>query len=950
MKLVLRQCWIKRREWPRFLAVVCCVLAAGGCRERASRSDGPAASRNVPGGAGMNVLLISLDTTRADHLGCYGHAVVKTPNIDRLAAEGTRYAQCITSTPVTLPAHSTMLTGSYPFVHGARDNGAYQLGEENTTLAEVFSRAGYRTHAEVAAAVLAKRYGLAQGFGSYRDPETDADGGAGSDAEVITPIDADPAAAPGNAGQKPVDSELERTAEDIAERGMEWLRRCAGEKQKFFIFLHMFDPHWPFQAPERFAEQYSDGYYAEIAYADEQVGRVLAELDRLGLRDDTLVILTSDHGEGRGQHGEMTHGALLHDATLHVPLILRCPGQVPAGKVIARQVRILDIASTIADFCRIERTPQMQGANVLEIDPARNVDLACYADTFLPNTTLNYAVLRALRADGWKYVHAPKPELYHVAEDPLELVNLAVAEPERTAAMRERLRALIAASPDAPGSRGTRRKLDIAEIQKLQALGYLTSGSADTADATGSELDAFDPVGESPRDRIEEFEMLAMGLGALRSGEFDLAESLLKRFLERQPDSPLGMENLGAVYLAREQYDEALVYLHKSLDMRPESAEAQLALGGIYAHRGDFSRAAEHFAAAVELNPGHPAPHEGLSIALGNLDRHAEAIRECDAAIELSPASKRPRLLVDRAYWQIADRQIGAAEASYREALRLDARSTPAFTGLLSLLLGDERTNDAVTLIQETLKASPDDAAAYHGLAQCHVRLGNLTKAVEAWTRVAELLPDNVNAQRNLAVGLLMLGRTEEAIAQLQQLLTRHPNDTHGRYRLAVAQSDSGRPGEAWRTVQELLASSPGFSPAYVLGAELLDQQGKGGDALHLLTDGVEKIPEGPFVLNDLAWRLATSPDATARDGAQAVHFAEKASALAGGSSPGILDTLAAAYAEAGRFDDAEKTAAEALRLAQAQNSTDIAGEIEARLVRYRAGQAYRQPAAKSQP
>ncbi|MFQ5411876.1 MAG: sulfatase, partial [Phycisphaerae bacterium] len=463
------------RIGPRACPLVLIGLLAVGCKPSGQRAaKGPSAAAEIKGEAGMNVLFVSVDTTRADSIGCYGHPVVKTPNIDRLAAEGTRFTQCISSIPITLPSHSCMMTGSYQYVHGARDNGGFVLDDANETLAEQLRAAGYATHAELGSVILNRQYGLNQGFDTYGDlhrrsdepDQREPDGAASgeeeegaSKAESSEPLKAPEAAVPWDL--------MSRKAKSIADAGIQLLRQNAD--RPFFIFLHFYDPHQPNTAPKRFADQYKDGYLAEIAYFDEQFGRIMDELRRLKLAKKTLVVFTSDHGEGRGQHGEGTHSYFLYDTTLHVPLILWNPGRIPAGRVVTTQVRLIDLAPTVLAFLGLPGTSQMQGVSLLPVlaNPESDLHLAAYGDTLAPQLVFGYSALRSLRMDGWKYIHAPTPELYHVAEDPLEMFNLAASNPERVGLLRDRLKEVLIDSPDPPGSRLARTKVDEKELKKL---------------------------------------------------------------------------------------------------------------------------------------------------------------------------------------------------------------------------------------------------------------------------------------------------------------------------------------------------------------------------------------------------------------------------------------------------------------------------------------------------
>ena len=318
------------------LACAGAVLVSLGCEQRnAERGARPARD--------LNVLLISIDTLRADHLGCYGHPVIRTPNIDRIAAEGTLFEQCTTPAPITLPAHTSLMTGTYPFTHGVRDNARFHVHEDNVTLAEVLRDAGYVTGAQIAAYVLNREFGLDQGFDTYEDVET---------ARRTRLAATDPAAS-------------ERKAEVVCDGACGWLREHVGDR--FFLFVHFFDPHSAYDPPGRFAAQYKNRYLGEIGYVDEQIGRLLGVLDELDLTRRTLLILTADHGEGLGEHGEDTHAHYVYDATLSVPLIFRCAGLVPAGRRVGAQVRLVDVAPTVPAMLGLPPLRDADGASLLPL-------------------------------------------------------------------------------------------------------------------------------------------------------------------------------------------------------------------------------------------------------------------------------------------------------------------------------------------------------------------------------------------------------------------------------------------------------------------------------------------------------------------------------------------------------------------------------------------------------
>ncbi|RMF77902.1 MAG: tetratricopeptide repeat protein [Planctomycetota bacterium] len=917
------------------LLLTCAIV--GGCRPAApdatSADSTPANRPQAKDDRPWNVLLVSVDTTRADHLGCYGHPSVKTPHIDAFAKEGTLFAQCISSAPLTLPSHATMLTGSYPFVHGARDNVSFQLAPENETLAEILSAAGFATHAEVAASVLDHVYGLAQGFDEYgdmlnRDPFEDR-----PDATATQPSGA---AQP----QRPAPY-ISRSAEHITRYGVEFLERVG--QRRFFLFLHYFDPHLPYTPPPRFAERYKDQYLAEIAYFDEQFGVLLDALRAQGLDQNTLVILTSDHGEGRGQHGEPTHSFFVYDSTVHVPLIMRAPGRIPAGGVLLSQVGLVDLAPTILDFLGLKPTPQMQGASVLPMlrpnapDPRR----AIYGDTLATQVAFGYSPLRFLRADGWKYIHAPKPELYHVAEDPGEVFDLAKSDPQRVAQMRTRLRNLIASSPPPPGGRAARKDVTADERAKLAALGYIAGdGSVGEEADDGSELDHFEPIGANPRDKLEAIQLLSAGVGNLVAGNFPTAEEIYRKLLEIEPDNARAHKELGDALAGQMKLDEALAEYRRALELNPDEVSAQAGAGTILALRGDYEAAEEQLRAAIAADPSNSGPHAGLANLLGELGRFEEALREYEVAAELAPKNYEIFLKWGKALHKLG--RLEEAEQRVRQAVHLEPGIAQAHVLLANILWDAGRSDDAVGILIDLLAEHPEDTGLMRRIGDWRLRSGDPDGAVEYFRRAAEIDTDVPQAHYNLGAALLAAGQPQEAVQSLRRAVELDPEYARALTALGRALEQLRQTDEALTVYRRLVEIAPDFPHAYLSIAAMLRQRGDDAGVVEILETGLRRIPTDAGMANDLAWALATSPDDAVRDGERAVALAEEVNQQTGGKNPSVLDTLAAAYAEAGRFDDAERTLRHAIDLVRKAGDEQRAARLEERLNLYLDGRPYR--------
>lgn len=403
--------------------------------------------------ADRNLLFVTFDTTRADRIGCYGNNQIRTYTLDRLAAEGVLFSQAIAPAPTTLPSHASMLTGLYPYHHGARANGLYRLDSKYLTLAEILTDNGYATGAAVSASVLEKQYGIAQGFQDY-DDETESKDETGGLAAVTV---------------------AERTGDQTVERAEQWIRAHAADK--FFYWVHFYDPHFPYQAPSPYSEKYADPYDAEIAFTDAQLARLVELLDELDLSDRTLIVIAGDHGEARGQHEEPTHACLVYDSTLHVPMVMRCGDQLGGGVHVQRPVSLVDIMPTVLTLLGIEAPAPMDGIDLTQ-PPAG--DRSLYFETLQGLADYGWAALLGVRNESWKYIHGPTSELYDVSTDPFEATDLIDARPEIAAAMHQRLEDFFGTDLEQAASAEPTHRLDAAELAKLQSLGYLQDVGGET--------------------------------------------------------------------------------------------------------------------------------------------------------------------------------------------------------------------------------------------------------------------------------------------------------------------------------------------------------------------------------------------------------------------------------------------------------------------------------------
>jgi choline-sulfatase len=562
-----------------------------------------------------NVLVVTIDTLRADRLGCYGFGLAHTPAIDRLAADGVRCADVATSAPITLPAHCSIMTGLYPPAHGVRDNGNYALGPEAVTLAERLRAAGYRTGAFVSAAVLARRYGLDQGFDVYDDDLWSED-----------------------------DPQLfmirERPAARTVDRALAWLadRTKNAQPEPFFLWVHLFDPHQPYALRSvDLAALTPTPYDAEVAEADRGVGRIVDWLREHGVLDDTLVVLTADHGESLGEHGEPTHGIFIYDSTIRVPLVWRLPRVLPSGVTYPGPVRHIDIVPTVLAILGLPGVETTQGANLLAALQGRTrpLDLAQYSETRLAEEGFGMAPLFGVRHDGRKWIQAPRPELYDLRADRGELRNLYPDDPAAARPLEDVLGSVVADS----GRRELRaptRQIDRETEEMLHALGYLAPPEQ------RAEMAGIDPkdgmvlyaklqearqraqVGEWERAQELLDEVLAvapenvtarnvLALAAVRKGDLDEAERQYLASLAQRPGQHRVVGALGSIALRRGRLDEAERRFREALDLTPAYVEAMSNLGWVEAARGNEAAAEEWYQRAVAVDPTYPHVYRRLA-------------------------------------------------------------------------------------------------------------------------------------------------------------------------------------------------------------------------------------------------------------------------------------------------------------------------------------------------
>jgi arylsulfatase A-like enzyme/thioredoxin-like negative regulator of GroEL len=642
------------------VALIACLGYIGRAR--------PLAAAN---GSKPNVIFITIDTVRADHLHCYGDNQIQTPNIDALAATAARFTQAYSAVPITLPSHTTIFTGEYPMATGMHDFSDNKLPKSAVTLAEVLHKNGYSTAAFIGSAVLDSRFGLNQGFDTYFDH---------FDFSRLNETNLDL---------------MDRRGDEVTDEALRWLR--LNPPQPIFLWVHLYDPHYPYTPPEPYATRYrTHPYDGEIAFADSQVGRLFAFLRDNGLYDHSVIALMSDHGEGLGEHGEKTHGFFVYNSTLHVPLIIRVPGVEP--RVISDEVSLADVMPTVLQALKISIPPTVQGRSLLAdiLGRPSSGSSQLYAETYLPLLHFHWSQLRSYQSRGMKYIDAPRAELYDTHRDPRELKNLYATRRAMAHSLHDELFSVMRRYTPSSGAATAGKELtDPALLERLRSLGYVAVSAGTFSDRSGKPL-------ADPKDRIRVYELFSEGMSDGQHGRYDeslrklkeageLDPSLLpvhylmaldyyrkrdfaqaiaefQEVLKLDPKYALATYYLGLTYGKISDFDAAIRTLERALELDPTNFSAAYDLGAAYLKKNRVNDAVSAFERSVEVYPDYAQGHEALGEMYLYLKRTDDAVRELERAVELAPGMRKAHFELGRAYdakglHQEAERQFQLAKS-----------------------------------------------------------------------------------------------------------------------------------------------------------------------------------------------------------------------------------------------------------------------------------------------
>ncbi len=723
----------------------------------------------------MNVVLITLDTLRADHVGAYGATMVDTPHLDRLASQGVVFEQAMTTAPLTLPAHSSIMTGQFPPVHGVRDNGGFFLGPEQVTMAEILSERGYQTAATVGAFVLDSKWGLDQGFGTYQDD---------FDLSGIKAMSLASVKRPGN---------------EVVDLALAWMEGVAD--QQFFAWMHLYDPHAPYESPEPYRSRYrGHPYRGAIAFTDAQVGRVFDFLEARGLADNTIVIVTADHGEGLGEHGEETHGFFVYETAMRVPLIVRAPARGIVPGRVSQPVRTVDILPTVLELLGASPPEPIEGVSLVPLMSGATRELALdgYGEAMYPLHHYGWSELTTLRSDRYKLIDAPRPELYDLQNDPNELVNLF--DERRTVAdamlreLRDRKRVMEEDAPEAPQT----EDVDPETRARLAALGYVGSFVATSSEPSSGRADPKDKIGlfnlmTTARDVSKGEDAGEEAIAMLRSvvaedpnvidawfmlgneyfklGRWTEAIAQFRRSLELKPDYDLAIINMANAYRRLGQDDAALAGYEHYVTIDPKNAYVHYQIGEIHMDQRNLARAEAAFAQALSIDPKLASAQVATAVLAyerGQLPQAEQRLRE---ALTLKPDVRLAHY--NLALIAEARGDDVAAEASYRAELANHPTAFKASFNLGRLKARQGQAGDAARLYQQSIDANKEFAEGYFYLAKATLDAGqDLDTAMSLARQGLVLQPEGeISPLGHFVIGgvLMKQGRPAEAERELNK-------------------------------------------------------------------------------------------------------------------------------------------------------------------------------------
>jgi len=653
----------------------------------------------------LNIIVITIDTLRWDYVSIYGQGYAQTPKLDRLAEEGILFKSCIAQIPLTLPSHTTILSGTYPLYHHVIDNSGIQVPNQLQLISEILRNHGFSTSAFIGSYVLHRKTGMNQGFEYYADEFEVKD-------KIFSP------------------ESLQKSSDEVLAEAKEWLTK--NKKNKFFTWIHLFDPHSPYTPPSPYKERYpSNPYRGEVEYVDNQLGQFIVFLKNEGLYDQTLIIVTSDHGEGLGDHGEKEHGFFLYESTVRVPLILRAPFDFPV-KYVVQIVEHVDIVPTILDLLDMPIPENCQGVSFfnLMINRKRNKSNIAFSETYYPRLHFGWSELKAFYRKNWKYIQAPREELYDLSQDIDEKANLALVDASEREKMNTDMERFIKEKSANPLSSKKAGQLDKRDIDRLASLGYLTS----VVDMRGKK-DLHDP-----KDKIQIVNDLERAKKQFGNQQYDQAINLIKSILETDPEVIYAHHLLGNCYFQKKIYSAALENYRYVLKRQPDWIVAMYDVIDCLYKMGNYGAAVEETKKFLQAFPNDYILLEklaGLYHALEEYDKSMDVLEMLNQMDKTN--TEILSLIVDIS---IKQREYDVSSKYVEHALEIHPRLRHAHFLLGRIESAQGHSQKAIDLYKKELAIHPHDPEVYFYLAE-ELRInGNFLEANIYYRKTIELDPE----------------------------------------------------------------------------------------------------------------------------------------------------------------------------------------------------------------
>lgn len=670
--------------------------------------------------APMNVILITLDTTRADRMGCYGYANARTPALDSLAKAGVLFERAYAPVPVTLPSHASILTGLYPPEHGLHYNGRGRLADDVPVLAQILRKANYDTGAFVASYVLHAKFGLDRGFQTYDD----------------TPPD-----------KKSVDDHFQqfRNGRSVIDAALNWLQ--SHSSGPFFCWVHLYDAHAPYNArPELFGDDFAEQPYdAGIAFADSQMERLCEFVRDQRLGERTLIVVVGDHGEGLMEHDEEEHGYQLYNTTLQVPLVIVDPHSGRAGRRVSTAVSLVDVMPTILDCLSIPKLAAVTGRSIKAALTGNEIDSRpIYAETDVPYLYSRWAPLRTIVNERWKYIKTTRVELYDLQSDPMEMHDLAANDPDRCHELENVLHELVVSMKP---RESTSVALTIAERKVLESLGYVSGKRSSPRQPSRHQPD---PQLPDVKDMLPWFNRIEESKHLLVNGDSTQAIQILRDVLEKVPGYLAARMALGEALRDQKNYAEAAKVFASVVALQPDFTEAYASWADVLAGQRMFEEAIPRYHKALEMDSQSAGLHFSLANALTNLGRNGEAISELKMATQFSPDFVDAHVQLGGLFAQSG--LMKSAISQFEVALKYQPRLVIAHANLGSLFAQQGNFEKAVFHASRAVEIDPESYEARFTLGAVLMEKKAYQRAIDEFTEACRIRPDDQAALQQLEV------------------------------------------------------------------------------------------------------------------------------------------------------------------------------------------------------